>query len=224
MNARYTLTALTLTLLILACPAGAALVEMSAWGTIDEFESTGAGLPPEFMALLPPDPIGQPWQWTIVDDTSTAETPAASTDTRFFEGAIVSAEFTLGGTDMLSLLDPGAINHIALASSAGDFVSTAVDATAMAGVFDVNIRGQFVFDTDMFPGDNDTSTIPIVLPVYQTSDFISAEFSVQVDDGLGGVFLGAAAEGFYVSIIPEPATLSLLAFGGLAILRRRSRR
>jgi uncharacterized membrane protein len=37
----------------------------------------------------------------------------------------------------------------------------------------------------------------------------------------GTVIAGDAREGAFVAVIPEPATLSLLALGGLALLRRR---
>jgi hypothetical protein len=44
--------------------------------------------------------------------------------------------------------------------------------------------------------------------------------SVRVNDGDGGVALGS----FDVTLVPEPATLTLLTLGGLAILRRRRNR
>ncbi len=48
------------------------------------------------------------------------------------------------------------------------------------------------------------------------------EYAFAISDD-GTVIAGSAREGAFVAVIPEPATLGLLALGGLAVLRRRRR-
>lgn len=138
----------------------------------------------------------------------------------FQTGAGMDAEL---GTPGLTIASPGASDLLRITSAAaGDvaFNNTVIDALGTGAVGVGNVGWYKLFDTTLATG---TTWTGLTLSGQQITSGLSI---INLPSGLTGTFiLGDGTTGdrddIYLQVVPEPATLSLLALAGLGLLRCR---
>lgn len=196
-----------------APPASAALIQMTASGTIGGVDDQFNILPAPLDGIM----VGDPWSFSIVYDTTTPDTPDAEPNSRTFNGAIMSAALTIGTIDIVSLFDSISSNRMQLFNLlSGDTLDGEFRGAALGG--DLDFLG--LLRGELFDGTG-KANIPTMLPDdFTTSDFNSGEFRLLFSNG--GDF--ATIEGIATDFsIPAPAGSMVLISIGFALLASRRR-
>ncbi len=164
-----------------------------------------------------------------------------------FEASNSGGHGTTGGCQVLQVLDVSAEMPLissgdALAIASASFNRVAGDAEtdaefairlfAYSGSEDQHfalkeasghlLRHEIKLFSDSDPNTWEQATVSMWLPA--DTDFLVVELAANEDifnDLVAPEFDGHYADGVSVTIVPEPATMSLLALGGVALLRRR---
>jgi hypothetical protein len=174
--------------------------------------------------------IGDTFQETFTYDPSTPAQSYSTSTTGYYFGPLLSGSFNIGkgkyvATDCVHVHSDGG-NEIMMSNNSNGDAWTSI--VAYDSVTAPNLDGHSLYDWLILYLHDSTSNVfsgtALPSPLPSLSHFSNSEVSWHFDSSSADLFVLGTVQSYTVTPTPEPATLGLLAIGGLgAILRRRCR-